>query len=91
MAHPEWALKHKKPGTELRDFNGRYYLYKISSKWDKKKKVTRKITGDYLGRITEEDGFIPKGTRTVKPKKAKRVNVKEHGASTYILDIASDI
>ena len=30
--HPEWALKHKKPGTELRLLKGRYYLYEVSSK-----------------------------------------------------------
>ena len=27
--HPEWALKHKKPGAELRLIKGRYYLTKI--------------------------------------------------------------
>lgn len=56
--HPQWALKHKRKGTELRCIRGRYYLYEVSSKWDKEKKKPRKITGKCLGSITE-DGFKP--------------------------------
>jgi len=41
--HPEWALKHKKPGTELRLMKGRYYLYEVSSKWNKEKKRAQKL------------------------------------------------
>lgn len=62
--HPEWALKHKKPGTELRLMNGRYYLYKVSSKWNKEKKRAQKITGKILGRITEDKGFTASGSKT---------------------------
>ena len=29
MTHPEWAIRHKKPGTGLRNIKGRYYLYKV--------------------------------------------------------------
>ena len=29
--HPDWALAHKKPGTELKCINGRYYLYVVKS------------------------------------------------------------
>jgi len=28
MAHPDWALKHKVKGTELRKIGKYYYLYK---------------------------------------------------------------
>ena len=40
--HPQWALKHKKKGTELRLIKGHYYLYKITSKWDPEKKAQKK-------------------------------------------------
>lgn len=56
--HPQWALKHKKKGTELRNIRGRYYLYEVTSKYDKEKKRARKITGKCLGSITK-DGFKP--------------------------------
>lgn len=60
--HPEWALKHKKKGTELRCIRDRYYLYEVSSKWDKEKKRARKLTGKCLGSITP-DGFKPSKRR----------------------------
>ena len=63
--HPAWALKHKKSGTELRLIKGRYYLYEVSSKWNKEKKRAQKITGKILGGITEAKGFIPSGRRDV--------------------------
>ena len=90
MAHPEWALSYKQKGTELRYINGRYYLYRISSKYDKERKVTKKITHEMLGKITEKDGFIPKG----EGRKQKAViipSVKEYGASNFLVDLGDDI
>lgn len=58
MAHPEWAVKYRRPGTELRLIKGRYCLYECRSVYDKTKKRSVKKTGKYLGCITEKDGFI---------------------------------
>lgn len=63
MAHPEWALMHKTKGTELRLIRGKYYLYEITSKWDKEAKKTRKITLRQIGTITEEHGLVPTGLK----------------------------
>ena len=58
MKHPDWAVKYRRPGTELRRITEtRYCLYECSSVYDKEKKRARKITGKYLGSITEEGGF----------------------------------
>ncbi|MBQ7690870.1 MAG: hypothetical protein IJT30_06760 [Muribaculaceae bacterium] len=57
MAHPDWAVKHRRPGTELRCIHGRYCLYECSSEYDKEKKRSVKKTGRYLGTITEDGGF----------------------------------
>ena len=54
MKIPDWAIKHKQKGTEIRNIKGNYYLYKISSKWDKIKKRPQKITEKFLGKITME-------------------------------------
>ena len=54
--HPEWALACKRKGTELRLIRGKYYLYEATSKWKPEKKQSIKITGKYLGRITEAEG-----------------------------------
>ena len=61
MAHPDWVLKHKRKGTQINCVNGHYYLYEVSSVWNKKKGRAQKITKAYLGSITE-DGLIPPKT-----------------------------
>ena len=44
MAHPDWAVKFRRPGTELRRVNDSLYkLYECSSVYDKEKKRARKI------------------------------------------------
>src|SRR5689334_10081802 len=57
--HPLWATQFRKPATELRLINGNYYLYQYSTTYDPIKKRAKKISGKLLGRITQDDGFIP--------------------------------
>jgi hypothetical protein len=61
MAHPDWVLKHKVPNSEIRNFNGKYRLYAITSKWSPEKKRTKKITLKQIGIIDKEFGLIPTG------------------------------
>lgn len=89
--HPEWALKHKKPGTELRLMKGRYYLYEVSSKWNKEKKRAQKITGKILGRITEDRGFTPSGERTQQLPQIKEVFAKSSGLGPFVESVISDV
>ena len=97
--HPEWALKHRKPGTEVRFINGNYYLYEVSSKWDKAKKRTRKITGKIIGRIKPDGILIPSKRRQKKTIKIEKtveelsgaICVKEYGLSHFILSYMIDI
>jgi len=95
MAHPDWVLKHKQKNTEIRNIRGRYYLYKITSKWDPSKKRTKKVTLGMLGVITEQDGFIPKGvTKKGRPPKFKApmiLSTKEYGATFLLQTLAPDI
>lgn len=85
---PEWVLCHKSKGREIKKIQGKYYLYEVSSYYDKTKKRTIKKSGSFLGRITE-NGFAPKGTAaaSVVPRK---VSVKETGASSYLLSVLSE-
>ena len=66
--HPDWALKHKKSGTELQLINGRYYLYAVKSVYHKTIGRSRKMSLRILGRITEESGFIPSEKNELKKK-----------------------
>jgi hypothetical protein len=54
--YPEWVLTHKEKGKEIRFLNGRYYLYLYHN--EKIDGVSKKITDQYLGRITEV-GLVP--------------------------------
>ena len=89
--HPAWALKHKKPGTELRLMKGRYYLYEVSSKWNKEKKRAQKITGKILGRITENKGFTPSGCKTQITSQLKDLSVKTSGIGQFVESVTTDV
>lgn len=82
MAYPDWVLQHRQKGQEIKRIGTCYYLYEVSSFYDKEKKKTRKKSGTYLGRITE-DGFIPKG-EAARPAIVRSVSVKEVGASNLV-------
>lgn len=54
---PGWVRKYKTKGVEIRVSGERYYAYKMSSRWNKDKKRADKVTGEYLGVVTQ-DGII---------------------------------
>jgi len=76
---PDWVKKHKPPKSEIRDFNGKYYVYSISSVYDPKKHRAKKITGPLLGKITEK-GFIESEKYKLKHQTYVNISVKEYGA-----------
>lgn len=91
MKHPDWALKHKRKGTELRLIRGTYYLYEVTSKWNPEKKRAQKITGRLLGKITPE-GFIESPKYALSKKaEIRRVSVKEYGATRFLLDLIPEM
>lgn len=89
--HPDWALKHKKQGTELKLINGRYYLYGVKSVYDKTIGRSRKVSLGILGSITKEKGFIPSEKNELKKKSkmsyfAKQVMIFEYGLAKWLMD-----
>jgi len=89
--HPEWALKHKKPGTELKCINGRYYLYGVKSQYVKETKRSKKISLGILGSITPEKGFVASEKGVLKEKSRKTYHNKEvfsleYGFSKWLMD-----
>jgi len=89
--HPQWALKHKNPGTELKLLNGNYYLYGVKSVYDKTLKRSKKISLGILGKVTEQDGFVPSEKRLLKEKGNKTYHNKEiftyeYGFSKWLFD-----
>jgi transposase len=90
MSHPDWALAHKKKGTELRCIRGKYYLYQVSSTWDKEKKRAVKKTGKSLGTISEKEGFKPSKARYTESIQEMSVNPKVFGAFSLFNDISKE-
>jgi transposase len=89
--HPDWALKYRKPGTELKLINGRYYLYGVKSVYDKTIRRSRKVSLGILGSITEENGFIPSEKNELKKKSRntyfdKQITVFEYGFAKWLMD-----
>jgi len=70
MSLPSWVQKFKEPKTEIRYIKGTYYKYSVEYRYNAEKKRTDKITLELLGKIAEQDGFIPS------PKKVIRDSVK---------------
>ncbi len=87
MSYPEWVEKQRKPGTSIHCIRGKYYLYEVSSVYDKEKKRARAITGTYLGRITEV-GLVPP---RAKQQENSKYSVKEFGASAALLKMGANI
>jgi transposase len=89
MTYPDWVLKQKGKGTEIRKIGNKFYLYKVTSIWDKEKKRARKITEKFLGTITQDGLIKPKKERLI--ESIGNVSVKEFGASNFVLGMNEDI
>ncbi|MDR1884309.1 MAG: hypothetical protein LBR26_16250 [Prevotella sp.] len=73
--YPEWVTSHRKPGTEIRKFKDRYYVYAVKGFYDKEKKKSRKKTVGFPGTVSESEGFVEAKTKRV-PRSYKSVDVK---------------
>jgi transposase len=87
MAHPDWVLAFRQKNQEVKKIQNKYYLYEVSSYYDKVKKKTVKKSGKYLGRITQ-DGLVNNENKETFAV-ARVVSVKEFGASDLILSCLS--
>ncbi|MHB1708757.1 MAG: transposase [Thermoplasmataceae archaeon] len=89
MAHPDWVLKFRQKGTLIMRRGDRYYLYRVTSKWNPEKGRAQLKTGEYLGRITP-DGIIEPKTKRIM-KRYDQISVKEYGSSFLLQHISADL
>lgn len=87
MAIPEIIKSHRPPGCEIKFINGHYYVYKVSSKWDKIGKKAKKISGQLIGKILPNEGFIPSGKASLKKAVVTPPPVMEFGAYALCLHL----
>lgn len=87
--HPLWATRYRKPGTELRRINNRYYLYEYKTVYNPTSKKPKKISGKCLGTITEKDGFQESPRLLVSKMQQSKIStpisVREYGLAYFIV------
>lgn len=74
MYLPEWVQKFKEPRTEIKKVGGHYYKYQVEYRYNRHKKRTDKITVGLLGKITEQDGFVPSEKNLLKKAADKGID-----------------
>jgi len=62
-SYPAWVSKHKGRGIAVERRGDRYYASRVRSVWDPEKGRAKKITVEYLGRVTREGILPPKHKR----------------------------
>ena len=87
--YPDWVEKFRSKNREIKHIKGNYYLYERKTVYDSSKKRARKVSGAYLGKITE-DGLV----KAVKRSAVLPVEVGypvEYGATELLELLGSDI
>ncbi len=84
---PDSIKIHRPVGTEIRLINNTYYVYKISSVYDKEKKRAKKVTGKCIGKITESDGFVPSKQKN----SIDSVSIKQYGVEKLFENVAINV
>lgn len=89
--YPEWVERYRGEGKEIKYIRGKYYLYERTTVWDKEKKQPRKISGQYLGRITEKEGLVAPKKRLHSEIAPESIPNKEYGASASLDQVGEKI
>jgi len=77
VAYPDWVERYRGDGITIRKVRNGYGLYRCTSVYVKGSHP--KSVQEYLGMVTEEDGFIPKKVISLNPA------FVEHGLSRFIM------
>ena len=86
---PDNIKKHRPKGTEIHKRGNYYYVYNITSVWDKEKKRPKKKTLGCVGKITEADGFIP--NKKSQQLDVQSVQTKEYGGFSLLSELNRDL
>lgn len=88
---PDWVIAQKKQGCEIKCIRGQYYMYRLKSRWDPKRKKAKKVSGEYLGKVTE-GGIVPPRRKSMMDSiDSIPVYSLEFGATALILSLTGDI
>jgi hypothetical protein len=89
MKTPDKIRKHRPKGCEIKFIGNNYYVYKVHSVYDKKKKRAQKISDEIIGKITAKDGLLPSDKNELKLAVKSSPMNKEYGGyllSKYLIE-----
>ena len=87
--YPDWVEKHRSKNREIKKIKSNYYLYERKTVYDKETKKPKKISGTYIGKITETGIVKAQKRADVKPVEAGYP--VEYGASQLLDMLGADI
>lgn len=87
--YPDWVEKFRGKNREIKRIRSNYYLYERKTVYDKDSKKPKKISGEYIGRITEEGLVKAQKRSAVKPVEVGYP--VEYGASQLLDLLGADI
>ena len=88
---PGWVRDFDRPkGTEVKHIRGNWYLYERSWRYDPKIRRSRKVSGRYLGKITQK-GLVPSAGGAARAKAPAVSDVVEVGASNLAWSLTADM
>ena len=87
-----WLKEQRRQGEkclEIKYIQNKPYVYRSTSVYDKATKSSKKVS-TYLGRLTREEGLIPKGARRTRPSLPPR-NIREYGNAALLAEEFQDL
>ena len=92
MYLPDWIQKYKEPRTEIKRIKNGFYKYEVAFVYNKEKKKTEKKTIRLLGKITEQEGFIPSSKDSLRRKSEElpQVDIKTFGVFNLFSELLKE-
>jgi len=92
MYLPDWIQQYKEPHTEIKKIKNGFYKYQVAYVYNKEKKKTEKKTIRLLGKITEQQGFIPSAKDEIRRKGEEllKVDIKTFGVFNLFSELMKE-
>jgi len=85
---PPEIARHRLPGTQIKHIRGKFYIQRVTSRWDKSARKVRKVVLEHIGMVTP-DGIVPKKVRRI-PAGLLPYS-REFGATWAAMELSADI
>ena len=85
---PPEIARFREPGMQIKCIRGKYYLQRVTSRWDKAARKVRKVVLEHVGMVTP-NGVVPKRTRRIAAGIVPYS--KEFGATWAATELTPDI